>query len=334
VTTGALRFPPAVPELADDAIVLRAPTEADIPAWWQRATDRESVWLAGDPVPISRDEGARWLQRQRDAFLERSAIRWAIVPRSAGGSVGTVGLTIATGTERTAELGVVVGRADRGRGFGTRAARLAVRYAFETLGVATVRAESLASNTASRRVLERAGLRLERVLPGFDVPGRGLEDGVLYVLRATEPHTRVLAPHDVAPMRQMLAVFADAFEDPDAYAARPPSDGYLAARLADPAFIAIAGYAGATMVGGLAAYELRKFEQERSEIYIYDLAVRAAFRRQGIATAMIEGLKDVARKRGSYVIFVQADHGDDPAVALYTKIGTREDVMHFDIGLG
>jgi aminoglycoside 3-N-acetyltransferase I len=38
-----------------------------------------------------------------------------------------------------------------------------------------------------------------------------------------------------------------------------------------------------------------------------------------------------AAQRGVYVIFVQADYGDDPAVALYTKLGTREDVMHFDI---
>jgi aminoglycoside 3-N-acetyltransferase I len=28
---------------------------------------------------------------------------------------------------------------------------------------------------------------------------------------------------------------------------------------------------------------------------------------------------------------VQADHGDDAAIALYTKLGTREDVLHFDI---
>jgi hypothetical protein len=28
---------------------------------------------------------------------------------------------------------------------------------------------------------------------------------------------------------------------------------------------------------------------------------------------------------------VQADYGDDPAIALYTKLGEREDVMHFDI---
>jgi aminoglycoside 3-N-acetyltransferase I len=31
------------------------------------------------------------------------------------------------------------------------------------------------------------------------------------------------------------------------------------------------------------------------------------------------------------VIFVQADPGDAPAVALYSKLGAREDVLHFDI---
>ena len=31
------------------------------------------------------------------------------------------------------------------------------------------------------------------------------------------------------------------------------------------------------------------------------------------------------------MIYVQADYGDDPAIALYDKLGTREDVMHFDI---
>ena len=45
----------------------------------------------------------------------------------------------------------------------------------------------------------------------------------------------------------------------------------------------------------------------------------------------IEELQRVARERGAYVIFVQADHGDDPAIALYTKLGVREDVLHFDI---
>lgn len=31
------------------------------------------------------------------------------------------------------------------------------------------------------------------------------------------------------------------------------------------------------------------------------------------------------------MIFVQADTVDEPAVALYEKLGTREEVLHFDI---
>ena len=61
------------------------------------------------------------------------------------------------------------------------------------------------------------------------------------------------------------------------------------------------------------------------------LAVAAAHRRRGIATAMIEGIKRVARAKGAYVIYVQADYGDDAAIALYSKLGSREDVLHFDI---
>jgi hypothetical protein len=34
---------------------------------------------------------------------------------------------------------------------------------------------------------------------------------------------------------------------------------------------------------------------------------------------------------GAYVIFVQADLEDGPAIALYSKLGIREDVLHFDI---
>ena len=85
------------------------------------------------------------------------------------------------------------------------------------------------------------------------------------------------------------------------------------------------------VIGGLAAYELKKFEQERSEIYIYDLAVDAAHRRRGVATALIRELQHIAAARGAWVIFVQADYGDDPAIALYTKLGAREEVLHFDI---
>lgn len=138
-------------------------------------------------------------------------------------------------------------------------------------------------------------------------------------------------PDTPSLLRELTALFADVFEDPATYLQAPPSDAYLADLLANPAFIAIVAVAEGAVIGGLVAYELKKFERERSEIYIFDLAVAEAYRRRGIATALIEHLKPIARTRGAYVIYVQADYVDPPAIALYTKLGAREDVMHFDI---
>ncbi len=145
---------------------------------------------------------------------------------------------------------------------------------------------------------------------------------------------RHLTPEDSAVMRALLVIFGEAFEDVHTYTGNQPSERYLRRLLGSNTFVALAALKGEEVVGGLAAYELRKFEQERSEIYIYDLAVASAHRREGIATALIEALRTIAAARGAYVIYVQADLGDEPAIALYSKLGTREDVLHFDIPVG
>lgn len=142
-----------------------------------------------------------------------------------------------------------------------------------------------------------------------------------------------LAPDDVALMEALLATFGEVFDEVDTYGGNRPGAGYLHRLLGSDYFIALAALKSDEVVGGLAAYELKKFEQERSEIYIYDLAVSASRRREGIATALIQELKKIAAARGAYVIFVQADIGDAPAIALYTKLGVREDVVHFDIAV-
>jgi aminoglycoside 3-N-acetyltransferase I len=143
--------------------------------------------------------------------------------------------------------------------------------------------------------------------------------------------TRALNSSDIAEFRSLLALFGSAFDDRDTYLSAPPDDDYLRRLLASDTFIAVAAFDGRTLIGGIAAYVLPKFEQARSEIYIYDLAVHEQHRRKGVATLLIEKLKRLAAERGAYVIYVQADYGDDAAIALYTKLGTREDVMHFDI---
>jgi aminoglycoside 3-N-acetyltransferase I len=142
-----------------------------------------------------------------------------------------------------------------------------------------------------------------------------------------------LAAGDLAHFRALNAMFGKAFEDAEHYTAKPPSDAYAEKLLTKEHVIPLVALSDGQVIGGLVAYELDKLEQERSEIYIYDLAVDDAFRRQGVATALIKQLGEIAASRGAWVIYVQADYGDEPAIALYTKLGSREDVMHFDIAV-
>ena len=139
-----------------------------------------------------------------------------------------------------------------------------------------------------------------------------------------------IAAGDAAEMQAANRLFADVFGE-EGYHGIPAGEDYLCRLLADDKFIALVARRDGELIGALAGYELVKFEAERSEIYIYDLAVREPFRRTGVATALIDFLKSLARERGAWMIFVQADPPDEPAVALYRKLGVEERVLHFDI---
>ncbi len=142
---------------------------------------------------------------------------------------------------------------------------------------------------------------------------------------------RRLTAEDLAAMRALNGVYATAFDDPETYRSDQPADDWLARQLGKDGVIVLVAELDGGIVGGLTAYDLPKLEAARSEIYLYDLAVDAAHRRRGIATALIAELQHIAAETGAWAVFVQADHGDDPAIALYTKLGVREDVMHFDL---
>jgi aminoglycoside 3-N-acetyltransferase I len=139
-----------------------------------------------------------------------------------------------------------------------------------------------------------------------------------------------LTTSDIHLLKDLLRVFGEAFEDVETYQGAVPGDDYLRSLLAMRHFVVVVARSGGEVVGGLAAYELQKFERDRREVYIYDLAVAKEHRRKGVATGLIAELKRVAAKRDAYVIYVQADKDDAPAIALYQGLGRREDVHHFD----
>lgn len=141
-----------------------------------------------------------------------------------------------------------------------------------------------------------------------------------------------LSANDATRMRLLNALFAQVFDDAYSYGRAPPEDAYLCRVLGQPhVIVLVAEDEIGDIAGGLVAYELPKLERERSEIYLYDLAVSEAHRRRGVALGLIDGLRAKAAERGAWVMFVQADYGDDAAISLYQRLGAREEVLHFDL---
>lgn len=79
------------------------------------------------------------------------------------------------------DLGYRLRREVWGRGLATEGAQALVRRAFEQLGAERVLAHALADNRASRRVLEKAGMRLDR-----SYLHRGVLPAVSYVVTRRE----------------------------------------------------------------------------------------------------------------------------------------------------
>lgn len=74
-------------------------------------------------------------------------------------------------------------------------------------------------------------------------------------------------------MEDLPRTSGEAFDDMETHTANLPSADYLRRPLADDSFIALGALKSGAVVGGIAAYDLEKLEQERSETCIYDLTV-------------------------------------------------------------
>lgn len=84
---------------------------------------------------------------------------------------------------RNAELGYWLGRPFWGKGIITDAIRQMVTYGFENLAIDRIFARPFGNNTASQRVLEKAGFNLEARLQGTIYKNGEYLDELFYAIR-------------------------------------------------------------------------------------------------------------------------------------------------------
>lgn len=171
-----------IPVLHTERLVLRGMAETDLDDYEVMLTDERVYRWFGGQAP-DRAEVWRSIAMHLGHWVLRGYGQWMLEDRTTGRLVGRAGLWCPEGWP-----GVEVGWAVRTelwqRGYATEAGKAAVQWAFDTLGVDEVISLTLPHNAASRRVMEKVGLRYDRTQP---VAGH---EQVIYVVKRDEWNSR------------------------------------------------------------------------------------------------------------------------------------------------
>jgi len=166
-------------------LMLRRFTRADADNLVSLNADPDVMRFITGGVPIGRGEIEEDLLPAFLGYYERfdGYGFWAAVEKRTGEFLGCFYLTPHEGgAPGEAELGFRLRKSAWGRGYATEGSRALIRSGFTEFGLRRVVADTMAENIASRRVLEKAGLRLVRRQPGTDLVDDGESGDVEYAL--------------------------------------------------------------------------------------------------------------------------------------------------------
>lgn len=180
---------PEVPDLHDDVVALRRPTEGDLDDIVTACQDPEIPRFTRVPSPYDRANAETFLANNADAWSDESAGRelsFVITDQANDRVLGAIGLRRSP-DRGAAEVGYWLAADARGHGYVSRAVRLLTGWAFE-LGFERVELFTDPTNEPSQAVAVRCGFTREGVLRSyFEHPRSGRTDVVMFSLLPSDP---------------------------------------------------------------------------------------------------------------------------------------------------
>jgi RimJ/RimL family protein N-acetyltransferase len=144
--------------LETERLVLRQFTMDDLDELFRLRADPEVMRYIGDQ---SRERVAQRLGYYISHYDSHGFGMWAVMHKRTGTMIGWCGLVFLDETPEV-EVGYGVARDYWGQGLMTEAAHASLRYGFEKIGLERIVAVAMPENLASRRIMEKLGMRFEK----------------------------------------------------------------------------------------------------------------------------------------------------------------------------
>jgi [ribosomal protein S5]-alanine N-acetyltransferase len=183
------------PTIHTDRLRLRPFEDADADDLFALHSNAHVLRYWDSPPWTERTRAARFIAVCRRLAEEGSGARLAVDRVADGAFIGWCGLIEWNPVYRSASLGYCYDDGAWGHGYATEAARAVLHWAFETLDLNRVQAETDTRNVASARVLEKLGFVREGTLREDCVVDGEVSDSWVYGLirRDREPSEPVPA---------------------------------------------------------------------------------------------------------------------------------------------
>jgi [ribosomal protein S5]-alanine N-acetyltransferase len=174
------------PTMRTERLLLRPFTEADADAIFALHSDAHVLRYWDSPPWSERSRAQRFITACKQLEQEGNGARLAIVRAADGLFIGWCGLVEWNPVYRSATMGYCLDDTAWGQGFATEAARTLLRWAFETLDLNRVQAQTDTRNIASCRVLEKLGFLREGMLREDCIVNGEVSDSWVYGLLRRE----------------------------------------------------------------------------------------------------------------------------------------------------
>ncbi len=297
---------------------------------------RYLTWPAHGSVDVTRRVLEDWIPRYGDGGYFHWAIEW----KETGIAIGSIAAMKLDEETESAEIGYCLSRAFWGRGIMPEALRAVMDFLFDTVGLNRIASYHDANNPKSGRVMVKAGMKKEGILRKARKNNAGICDEIRYALLREERQARQKQEAAQVTVRFARENELDRVNElrrqvnelhvsgkPEVFKPGFCDDlrDYVYTIFHDPEQKIVVAEANGTICGFAVLHHINKpenpFMYERDFLDIDEFCVDEAFRRQGVASALIRFIRDYAKEQGYHRIELNMWEFNREALAFYEAAG-------------